>query len=68
MSATIPWVDVEALLIAVGCRVVEGRGSRVRFEKDDVVLTIHRPDPAKEARRYHIRDVRVLLTRLGVEP
>ena len=65
-SGTIAWGDVETLLSAVGCRVVEGDGSRVRFEKDGIVATSHRPHPSKEAKRYQIRDARDCLTRLGM--
>ena len=34
VSGTIEWAMIENLLLAVGCRVIEGSGSRVRFEKD----------------------------------
>ena len=43
VSGTIEWAAIEGLLIAVGARVIEGRGSRVRFEKDGEVETFHRP-------------------------
>lgn len=56
------------LLIAVGCRVIEGNGSRVRFEKDGVIATFHRPHPAKEAKPYQVRDARSYLENLGVKP
>lgn len=68
VSGTIEWAAVESLLIAAGCEVIEGRGSRVRFAKDGQIATFHRPHPAKEARRYQIRDVRAFLVRIGVEP
>ena len=31
ISGTIDWSAVETLLVAAGCRVIEGSGSRVRF-------------------------------------
>ncbi|MCY4302788.1 MAG: type II toxin-antitoxin system HicA family toxin [Aestuariivita sp.] len=68
VSGTVEWVAVERLLIAAGARVIEGRGSRVRFEKDGEVATFHRPHPAKEAKRYQLRDAREFLERLGVTP
>ena len=55
VSGTIEWVAIEGLLLAAGARVIEGRGSRVRFEKDGEVETFHRPHPTKEAKRYQIR-------------
>lgn len=65
-SGTVAWIDIERLLIAVGCAIVEGRGSRVRFEKDGLIASFHRPHPAQEAKRYQVEDARDYLTRLGV--
>ena len=67
-SPSIAWADVEKLLLAVGCRVIEGNGSRVRFERGGIVASFHRPHPDKYAKRYQIRDVREYLTKLGVRP
>ena len=68
VSGTLDWAAVEGLLIAAGARVIEGRGSRVRFEKDGEIETFHRPHPAKEAKRYQIRAARAFLERIGVMP
>ena len=68
VSGIIEWVAVESLLLATGARLIEGRGSRVRFEKDGEVATFHRPHPAKEAKRYQLRDARDFLERIGVRP
>jgi hypothetical protein len=68
VSGNIAWNDVEALLIAAGAEVIEGRGSRVRFAKDQIVATFHRPHPENEAKRYQIRDARAFLEQIGVRP
>ena len=68
VSGTVEWSAVERLLVAAGARVIEGRGSRVRFEKDGEVETFHRPHPAKEAKRYQVRAARAFLERIGVTP
>jgi hypothetical protein len=68
VSGTVEWLEVEKLLIAAGARVIEGNGSRVRFDKDGEVETFHRPHPAKEAKRYQIRATRAFLERIGVTP
>ncbi|HEX4712248.1 type II toxin-antitoxin system HicA family toxin [Phenylobacterium sp.] len=68
VSGTLAWADIESLLIAVGCEVVEGSGSRVRFVCKGVVASFHRPHPAKEAKRYQVRDAREYLTKIGVKP
>lgn len=68
VSGTIAWTAIENLLIGVGCTVVEGSGSRVRFAKGELFASFHRPHPAKEAKRYQVRDVRDFLSKLGVKP
>lgn len=68
VSGTLDWTDIESLLLAVGARLIEGRGSRVRFEMGGEVATFHRPHPAKEAKRYQVREARDFLERIGVTP
>ena len=68
VSGTIDWKAIEALLVAAGCEVIEGRGSRVRFAKDGEVETFHRPHPEKEAKRYQVRAARAYMERIGVRP
>ncbi len=68
VSGTIAWADVESLLKAVGCEVVEGNGSRVRFVFQGVIASFHRPHPEKEAKRYQVRDARAFLITIGVRP
>ena len=68
VSGGIEWAAVESLLLAAGARLIEGRGSRVRFEKDGEIATFHRPHPAREAKRYQVRDARDFLERIGVKP
>ncbi|QND48729.1 type II toxin-antitoxin system HicA family toxin [Rhizobium lusitanum] len=68
VSGTIDWTDIESLLIATGATVIEGSGSRVKFEKDGVVASFHRPHPDKEAKRYQVRDAREFLIQIGVRP
>jgi len=62
------WRAIETLLVAVGCVVVEGSGSRVRFVKEHRIATFHRPHPAKEAKPYQIRDAKQFLEQIGVKP
>lgn len=65
-SATLEWLHIETLFVAVGARVIEGRGSRVRFELNGVVATFHRPHPQKEAKPYQVGDARRFLEQAGV--
>ena len=66
--ANLHWADVEKLLLAVGCEMDEGNGSRVRFVLNGEVETFHRPHPEKEAKRYQVRAARDYLARIGVKP
>lgn len=68
VSGTIEWKAIESLLVAAGARIIEGSGSRVRFEKDGEIEIFHRPHPAKEAKRYQVRAARDFLERIGVKP
>ncbi len=62
------WKAIEALLIASGAEVIEGRGSRVRFHKSGEIGTFHRPHPKKETKPYQVKDARDFLIRIGVKP
>ena len=68
VSPSIEWAAIENLLLAVGCKKIEGKGSRVRFDYKGVIATFHRPHPDKEAKRYQVKDAREYLTRIGVTP
>lgn len=68
VKGTIAWVDIESLLVAVGCQIIEGNGSRVRFRFGEELESFHRPHPAKEAKRYQVKAARVFLIRIGVKP
>ena len=59
------WSDIEALFIALGCKIIEGNGSRVGFKRDDYRADFHRPHPGKEAKPYQVRAARQFLKLLG---
>ena len=68
VSGTLVWAEVESMLVAIGCQVVEGNGSRIKIILNSDALAVHRPHPGKEAKHYQIRVVREFLTRNGVNP
>lgn len=68
VPVSLQWLRIESLLVAVGAQLIEGTGSRVRFELNGVVATFHRPHPAKEAKPYQVRDARALLEQAGIQP
>jgi hypothetical protein len=67
-KSNIPWTDIEALLKAVGCKVIEGSGSRVRFVFENKSFAAHRPHPQKEAKEYVVRALRDYLNTIGFTP
>ena len=67
-KSNISWADIEALLIAVGCKIVEGSGSRVRFNHERGTLVAHRPHPQKETKQYSVKQVRTYFIEIGVKP
>ena len=64
---SLKWSSIESLFVALGATVVEGRGSRVRFELNGIIGTFHRPHPRKEAKPYQVRDARYFLEQAGIE-
>lgn len=62
------WRKIETFLIAVGCELIEGRGSRVGFKKGELRADFHRPHPGKEAKPYQVRAAREFLKQLEVQP
>jgi hypothetical protein len=68
VSGSIAWNDLEALPVARGGTIVEGSGSRLRFEKDKIIGYFHRPHPAKDAKKYQVRDAREFLVKIGITP
>ena len=68
VSNSLEWRKIESLFLSVGANIIEGTGSRVRFELRGVVGTFHRPHPQKEAKAYQVRDARAFLDKAGVLP
>lgn len=64
---SLDWRKVESLLVAMGAKVIEGSGSRVRFELNGIVATFHRPHPGKEAKPYQVRDAKEFLLQAGIK-
>ncbi|MBB4865224.1 hypothetical protein HNP46_004104 [Pseudomonas nitritireducens] len=68
VPTSLEWLRIESLLVALGAQLIEGNGSRVRFELNGTIATFHRPHPAKEAKPYQVRDARSMLEQAGIQP
>lgn len=67
VSGNIDWNKIEALFVAIGCRLIEGRGSAVTFEKNGLRAHFHRPHPQKESLKYRVKAAREFLEKLEVK-
>ena len=68
VNGNMEWSRIEALLIALECRVIEGTGSSVTFEKGGIRAYFHKPHPNRAALRYRIKDAREFLEKVGAKP
>ena len=68
VPGALEWSRIEALLLAIGCQVIEGSGASVTFERDGKRAYFHRPHPGKEALRYRVNAAREFLEMIGVQP
>ncbi len=65
----IKFADIERLLIGLGGKLLESKGSAIRIVfPDGVQLNAHRPHPQKEAKRYQVEDARTVIKLLGKDP
>ncbi len=62
------WDELASLLRALGAEEHEGAGSRVRFVLAGSILSLHRPHPKPELRKYAVEDVRNFLAARGIVP
>jgi HicA toxin of bacterial toxin-antitoxin, len=62
------WTEIEALLIALGSRISEGRGSRVRVSLNGADAVFHRPHPQPDTDKGALKAVRRFLESAGVKP
>ncbi|ACB51929.1 putative HicA protein [Crocosphaera subtropica ATCC 51142] len=61
------WNDVVSLIKGIGGKVVQGDGSRVRFDLNEISLNIHSPHPQKELKRYQVKAIREFLIKAGIK-
>lgn len=66
--SSVKWADIESLLISLGARVCEGKGSRVKIFLNDRVAVFHRPHPQKETDKGALVSMRHFLEEAGVKP
>ncbi len=68
LSGSIPWKDVENMLVAAEAEISEGKGSRVRVFLNGARAVFHRPHPEKETDKGAVKSVRRFLVAAGITP
>ncbi len=68
VRTSVNWKDVESLFVALGAKIEEGRGSRVRILLNEEEAVFHRPHPQKETDKGAVVSVRKFLENAGVKP
>ncbi len=67
VSSSMPWKDIELLLVSLGAEISEGNGSRVRIALNGIRAVFHRPHPQKETDKGAIISMRRFLKEAGVK-
>ena len=67
VQANILWSDIEGLFLALGGKISEGAGSRVRVKLNGSRAVFHRPHPQKTTDKGAVNSVRRFLENAGVQ-
>lgn len=68
VRSSIPWRDIEAMLVACGAIIEEAEGSRVAILLNGIAAVFHRPHPQKETDKGAVKSMRRFLTEAGIKP
>ncbi|MES2142742.1 MAG: type II toxin-antitoxin system HicA family toxin [Pseudomonadota bacterium] len=66
IKSGIQWKAIEALLLALGAELSEGRGSRLRIVLNHRKAVFHRPHPQKETDKGAVVSIKRFLQEAGV--
>jgi hypothetical protein len=65
VRSDVRWADIESLLVALGAKMSEGRGSRIRVRLGREEAVFHRPHPHPETDKGALKAVRRFLMLAG---
>ncbi len=63
----VAWKDIEALIIALGGELSEGKGSRVRIYLNGIRAVFHRPHPQRLTDKGALKSMRRFLMEAGIK-
>ena len=67
IQSNISWRDIESLFLALGAKISEGNGSRVRVMLNGEMAVFHRPHPESNTDKGAVKSVRKFLNNAGVK-
>jgi len=67
IQSNILWSDIIGLFVALGSKISEGEGSRVRIKLNGTRAVFHRPHPQKTTDKGAVNSVRKFLENAGVK-
>lgn len=68
VRSDIKWTSIEKLFEALGAKVSQGNGSRVRVSLNKVKAVFHEPHPEKETDKGAVKSVKEFLENAGIDP
>lgn len=68
VQSGIEWKSIEALLLALGAELSEGKGSRIRIAINNRRAVFHRPHPRKETDKGAVVSMKRFLALAGITP
>ncbi|MGK7952974.1 MAG: type II toxin-antitoxin system HicA family toxin [Xenococcaceae cyanobacterium] len=68
VPSNIKWTDIESLFKALGAKVSQRKGSRVRVSLNGVKAVFHEPHPEKETNKGAVKAVKEFLQNADIEP
>lgn len=68
VRSDIKWTSIENLFKALGAKVLQGRGSRVRVSLNGVKAVFHEPHPEKETDKGAVKAVKEFLVNAEIKP
>ena len=68
VQSGVRWKDCEKLLMALGAKIFEGEGSRIRIVLNGVKAVFHRPHPQKETDKGALVSLRKFLENADIKP
>lgn len=59
---------IKSLLLSIGASILEGNGSRVRFDYREEQLLFHKPHNPNTFKLYQVKQIKDFLTKIGITP